>query len=73
MMTHSLRLIAGSLLNNFLGDIMSQLTETEKEMAKKYYPLPELAEKARIPDIKPWQLIIGKKLICLDPQCFNQK
>jgi hypothetical protein len=25
---------------------MSELTETEKEKAKKYYPLPALAEKA---------------------------
>ncbi|MHA2345253.1 MAG: acetate--CoA ligase [Candidatus Hodarchaeales archaeon] len=27
---------------------MSELTETEKEKAKKYYPLPQLAENARI-------------------------
>ncbi|MHA1226148.1 MAG: acetate--CoA ligase [Candidatus Hodarchaeales archaeon] len=30
---------------------MSELTETEKEKAKKYYPLPELAENARIPNM----------------------
>ena len=30
---------------------MSDLTETEKEKAKKYYPLPELAEKARVPNM----------------------
>ena len=31
-----------------MGDLMSELTETEKEKAKKYYPLPELAKNARI-------------------------
>jgi acetyl-CoA synthetase len=30
---------------------MSELTETEKEKAKKYYPLPELAENSRIPNM----------------------
>ncbi len=30
---------------------MSELTETEKEKSKKYYPLPELAEKARVPNM----------------------
>jgi len=30
---------------------MSELTETEKEKAKKYYPLPELAKNARIPNM----------------------
>jgi len=38
-------------VNNLLGDIMSELTETEKEKAKKYYPLPELAKNARIPNM----------------------
>lgn len=30
---------------------MSELTETEKEKAKKYYPPPELAKNARIPNM----------------------
>ena len=35
-------------MNEILGDSMSELTETEKEKSKKYYPLPELANNARI-------------------------
>lgn len=38
-------------MNNFVGDSMSELTETEKEKAKKYYPLPELAKNARVPNM----------------------
>ena len=38
---------------------MSELTETEKEKAKKYYPLPELAEKSHISNMdtyfKKWK------------------
>ncbi len=38
-----------------MGDIMSEETKTEKEKAKKYYPLPELAKKARIPNMEAYQ------------------
>jgi len=37
-----------------MGDNMSELTETEKEKAKKYYPLPELAKNARIPNMEAY-------------------
>ena len=37
-----------------MGDIMSEETETEKEKAKKYYPSPELADKARIPNMEAY-------------------
>jgi len=46
-------------MNNYLGDTMSKLTETEKEKAKKYYPQPELAKNARISNMdeyfKKWK------------------
>jgi acetyl-CoA synthetase len=41
-------------MNTILGDNMSDLTETEKEKAKKYYPLPELAKNARTPNIEAY-------------------
>lgn len=34
---------------------MAELTETEKEKAKKYYPLPALAEKARVPNMDAYK------------------
>lgn len=51
-------------MNNSRGDNVPELTETEKEKAIKYYPLPELAKNARLPNMdvyfEKWKYSVEK-------------